>query len=93
MLGLRLYFSVICMFVGSAVISLYRRLSNYQYQPDISSVDEWLPFENQQQGPQNAETKMTPGSRLFAFKEPKDGSIKSIALLGERNSGTRWIYG
>jgi hypothetical protein len=27
------------------------------------------------------------------FREPKDGTIKSISLLGERNSGTRWIYG
>ena len=30
---------------------------------------------------------------LVEFREPKDGSIKSISLLGERNSGTRWIYG
>lgn len=27
------------------------------------------------------------------FREPKDGTIRSISLLGERNSGTRWIYG
>ena len=79
------------MFVGSAVISLYQMLSNHQQ--DISIVDEWLPFENQRQGRQDSETKKTPGSRLFAFDEPKDGSINSIALLGERNSGTRWIYG
>lgn len=25
--------------------------------------------------------------------QPEDGTIKSISLLGERNSGTRWIYG
>lgn len=30
---------------------------------------------------------------LAKFREPKDGTIKSISLLGERNSGTRWIYG
>lgn len=30
---------------------------------------------------------------LAKFREPKDGSIKSISLLGERSSGTRWIYG
>ena len=30
---------------------------------------------------------------LAAFIQPKDGTIKSISLLGERNSGTRWIYG
>ena len=30
---------------------------------------------------------------LADFIEPKDGTIKSISLLGERNSGTRWIYG
>ena len=30
---------------------------------------------------------------MAAFIEPKDGTIKSISLLGERNSGTRWIYG
>ena len=28
-----------------------------------------------------------------AFREPTDGTIKSISLLGERSSGTRWIYG
>ena len=27
------------------------------------------------------------------FIQPEDGTIKSISLLGERNSGTRWIYG
>lgn len=26
-------------------------------------------------------------------REPMDGIIKSISILGERNSGTRWIYG
>ena len=31
--------------------------------------------------------------KAFKFREPTDGSIKSISLLGERNSGTRWIYG
>ncbi len=30
---------------------------------------------------------------LADFIEPKDGTITSISLLGERNSGTRWIYG
>mmetsp|Transcript_36200 Transcript_36200/g.76082 ORF Transcript_36200/g.76082 Transcript_36200/m.76082 type:complete len:378 (+) Transcript_36200:230-1363(+) len=32
-------------------------------------------------------------SVMADFREPKDGTIKSISLLGERNSGTRWIYG
>ena len=27
------------------------------------------------------------------FIQPEDGTIRSISLLGERNSGTRWIYG
>ena len=27
------------------------------------------------------------------FIQPEDGAIRSISLLGERNSGTRWIYG
>lgn len=27
------------------------------------------------------------------FIQPEDGTIKSISLLGECNSGTRWIYG
>lgn len=38
----------------------------------------------------------TKGSQqvgMADFREPKDGTIKSISLLGERNSGTRWIYG
>ena len=30
---------------------------------------------------------------LAEFHEPIDGTIQSISLLGERNSGTRWIYG
>jgi len=30
---------------------------------------------------------------MAEFREPKSGTIKSISLLGERNSGTRWIYG
>ena len=30
---------------------------------------------------------------LAEFHEPIEGTIKSISLLGERNSGTRWIYG
>ena len=30
---------------------------------------------------------------MAPFREPKKGTIKSISLLGERNSGTRWIYG
>jgi hypothetical protein len=33
------------------------------------------------------------GVEMAEFREPKDGTIKSISLLGERNSGTRWIYG
>ena len=31
--------------------------------------------------------------KLAEFHEPVDGTIQSISLLGERNSGTRWIYG
>lgn len=31
--------------------------------------------------------------KIVEFREPKDGTIKSISLLGERNTGTRWIYG
>jgi hypothetical protein len=34
-----------------------------------------------------------PSVDMADFHEPKDGTIKSISLLGERNSGTRWIYG
>ena len=30
---------------------------------------------------------------MTEFIQPEDGTIKSISLLGERNSGTRWIYG
>lgn len=28
----------------------------------------------------------------FPQRDPQEGTIKSISLLGERNSGTRWIY-
>lgn len=28
----------------------------------------------------------------FPQRDPREGTIKSISLLGERNSGTRWIY-
>ena len=30
---------------------------------------------------------------MTEFIQPKDGTIKFISLLGERSSGTRWIYG
>ncbi len=30
---------------------------------------------------------------IAEFRDPIDGTIQSISLLGERNSGTRWIYG
>jgi hypothetical protein len=100
MFGLRLWFSVLCMFAGSAILSFYKMLNNYK--PDTTSnVEEWAPFENERQGLRDAKKKSSApiknvaGNKngLFEFKQPKDGSIKSIALLGERNSGTRWIYG
>lgn len=98
MFGIRLWFSVICMFVGSAIVSFYQMLNNYT--PNLSTMDEWLPFENERQNLRDAKKKSSSKTvrsdvtnGLFEFNEPKDGSIKSIALLGERNSGTRWIYG
>jgi hypothetical protein len=100
MIGIRLWFSVLCMFVGSAVLSFYKTLN--EYKPDLSNMDEWLPLENEGHALRNTPKKyLSGGTRnkdsstngLFAFSEPKDGSIKSISLLGERNTGTRWIYG
>jgi hypothetical protein len=87
------------MFAGSAIVSFYRMVNNYK--PDTSNINEWIPFEDERQGLRDAKNKLsTPNKKvvgnkngLFEFNEPTDGSIKSIALLGERNSGTRWIYG
>ena len=81
------------MFAGSAIVSFYQMLNNHK--PDLS-VDEWLPFENDWQGLRTnsvSSLRSNTDEQLFAFNEPEDGTIASIALLGERNSGTRWIYG
>ena len=75
------------------------------YKPDLLNTytDEWLPFENERHSLRDGQSMRSSESiskkdavknhGLFPFNEPKDGSIRSIALLGERNSGTRWIYG
>ncbi len=39
------------------------------------------------------EGKVGRGGKLADFVQPEDGTIRSISLLGERNSGTRWIFG
>jgi hypothetical protein len=100
MIGLRLWLSLLFMCVGSAILSFYQTMLG-NYESDLVSVDEWMPFENEGRGEnmllRNEKKKARAftgnGADLFDFREPKDGSIKSIALLGERNSGTRWIYG
>ena len=43
--------------------------------------------------PDGVESDDDDVGEMTAFREPKGGTIKSISLLGERNSGTRWIYG
>ena len=101
MIGIRLWFSVLLMFAGSAIVSFYQMLNAYK--PNVSNADEWLPFENERHSLRDGQRKRSSGSitkkdvvkshGLFPFNEPKYKSIKSIALLGERNSGTRWIYG
>lgn len=61
---------------------------------------EWQPESHaeEEDGHGNGETgesfdEHTAKGELVDFREPADGTIKSISLLGERNSGTRWIYG
>lgn len=58
-------------------------------QDDIVGVEDKLLIESTENIKQdnNIDIEMTE------FIQPKDGTIKSISLLGERNSGTRWIYG
>jgi hypothetical protein len=106
MIGLRLWLSLFFMCIGSAIISFYQTLLG-EFQPDLSYVDEWMPFENEgwaesklhlrhaqeHSGGISKEVRVRNINGVFGFREPKDGSIESIALLGERNSGTRWIYG
>ena len=82
------------------MLTWYQTMIN-SYQADPSAVrGEWMPTEEAQW-----EFTMTEGSEdqldgdesdifegTFADREAVDGSIDSISLLGERNSGTRWIY-
>ncbi len=75
--GIRLWMSLAILCVGSAIIS--KQQMNY--------LSGFLPSS----GGDAAEDE--PSVDMADFREPKDGTIKSISLLGERNSGTRWIYG
>ena len=58
----------------------------------ISDDDQEADYENNKDGNEHDEIE---GGRVGKadFHEPQDGTIQSISLLGERNSGTRWIYG
>eukprot|EP01082_Thalassiosira_pseudonana_P011470 g9784.t1 g9784 contig4:571355-572336(+) len=77
MIGFRLGASIAMMCIGSSVC--FKRLRS----PAIVNTDEGDSSEDYRGGEEGT----------FPFREPVDGSIKSISLLGERNSGTRWIYG
>lgn len=107
--GLRLWTSVTLMFIfiGTAMISWRQMKFSSNFQSELSA-DEWAPIESQKQWQtqsgysedQSADQSddeedgvSTNAGEMADFREPKDGSIKSISLLGERNSGTRWIYG
>ena len=57
-------------------------------QDDIIGVEDKLYTESTENS-----NKQPDKIELTEFIQPKDGTIKSISLLGERNSGTRWIYG
>ncbi|KAL7524750.1 hypothetical protein ACHAXR_000702, partial [Thalassiosira sp. AJA248-18] len=103
--GFRLWMSVMFMCIGSAMLSWRQTIFFSTLQTDFYPiVDEWVPMENQEQlqsQSQNSEDRsdrsvdgdVEGAGGTAAFHEPKDGTIKSISLLGERNSGTRWIYG
>jgi len=96
------------MCIGSAMLSWHQVIFFSNFQSNFSSdVDDWEPLESHGRWPNSVdqsgksedqyvqddgeEGKVV--TRLAKFREPKDGTIKSISLLGERNSGTRWIYG
>ena len=55
-------------------------------QDDIIGVEDNLSTES-------TETIKQDNIEMTEFIQPEDGTIKSISLLGERSSGTRWIYG
>ena len=75
--GIRLWMSLAILCVGSAIVS--KQQMNY--------LSGFLPSS----GGDAAEDE--PSVDMADFREPQAGTIKSISLLGERNSGTRWIYG
>mmetsp|Transcript_8987 Transcript_8987/g.21874 ORF Transcript_8987/g.21874 Transcript_8987/m.21874 type:complete len:351 (-) Transcript_8987:318-1370(-) len=89
--GARLWMSVILMCIASAMLSLRQTvyIGDLQSHDELneSEFDEWAPMINRRENTDGGVGGMAD------FREPKDGAIKSISLLGERSSGTRWIYG
>ena len=78
--------------------------SEDEWAPLESQVEEYKLYPSEDQllvdqsdsldgAPDGVESDDDDVGEMTAFREPKDGTIKSISLLGERNSGTRWIYG
>ncbi|KAL7470075.1 hypothetical protein ACHAXS_010320 [Conticribra weissflogii] len=99
----RLWLSLVAMFVGSAMLTWYQSMINHynSYSPQLR--EEWMPLEQAQSEFTSTEEsedrsevydggENAPLQGTFADREAVDGSIESISLLGERNSGTRWIY-
>ncbi|KAL7534859.1 hypothetical protein ACHAWF_004974 [Thalassiosira exigua] len=100
--GRRLWMSVVLMCLGSAVVSWHQKRFLAGWQLDdtsTSSDDDFSPLENKGRWrsawlrPWDRWVRPDVPSGTAAFREPKAGTIKSISLLGERNSGTTWMYG
>lgn len=105
--GFRLWLSVLFMCLGSAMLSWRQTIfisiyTNNFHGPTDDSPSFFNGAEDDDDGVDRQSTSFQQTNNndvekddasLFKFREPADGSIKSISLLGERNSGTRWIYG
>jgi len=85
--GMRMWASLVVLAMGLISISLKQMDYLNGYASFWTTTWDALPRQYTDNDSSNQSVEMA------AFIEPKDGTIKSIALLGERNSGTRWIYG
>jgi len=85
--GMRMWASLVVLAMGLISISLKQMDYLNGYASFWTTTWDALPPQYTDNLSNNQSVEMA------AFIEPKDGTIKSISLLGERNSGTRWIYG
>lgn len=84
--GMRMWASIVVLAMGLISISLKQMDYLNRYASFWTTTWDALPPQYTDNDSSNQSVEMA------AFIEPEDGTIKSISLLGERNSGTRWIY-